>query len=156
MTSENEERPKLNIAKLSKMPIRLAMEEKFLRLRPEDRIEDLIKGLEHRTCAVVTDESGKLLGFISVDEIINLLLPPSDYVLVGLEALKEAHFDWDRPVREIMNPRPITLSPNDTLGYALGMMLETGVRQFPVVERKKVVGTFSAQSVIRLLRVFAR
>jgi len=55
-----------------------------------------------------------------------------------------------------MNPRPITLSPDDTLGYALSMMLETGVRQFPVVEKKKVVGTFSAQSVIRLLRVFAR
>ncbi|AHL23535.1 CBS domain-containing protein [Thermococcus nautili] len=152
----DEEKPKLNVIKLSKMPIRLAMEEKFLRLSPDDRVEDLIKGLEHRTCAVVTDESGKLLGFISVDEIINLLLPPSDYVLVGLDALREAHFDWDRPVKEIMNPRPITLSPDDKLGYALSMMLETGVRQFPVVEKKKVVGTFSAQSVIRLLRVFAR
>ncbi|WP_456368742.1 CBS domain-containing protein [Thermococcus sp.] len=156
MASESEEKPKLNIIKLSKMPLRLVMEEKFLRLSPDDRIEDLIKGLEHRTCAVVTDESGKLLGFISVDEIINLIVPPTDYVLVGMDALREAHFDWDRPVKEIMNPRPITLSPKDTLGYALGMMLETGVRQFPVVEKKRVVGTFSAQSVIRLLRVFAR
>ncbi|WP_297508427.1 CBS domain-containing protein [Thermococcus sp.] len=156
MASENEEKPKLNIVKLSKMPLKLVMDEKFLRLSPDDRIEDLIKGLEHRTCAVVTDEAGKLLGFISVDEIINLIVPPTDYVLVGMDALKEAHFDWDRPVKEIMNPRPITLSPKDTLGYALGMMLETGVRQFPVVEKKKVVGTFSAQSVIRLLRVFSR
>ncbi|ASJ01360.1 CBS domain-containing protein [Thermococcus gorgonarius] len=156
MASENEEKPKLNIVKLSKMPLKLVMDEKFLRLSPDDRIEDLIKGLEHRTCAVVTDEAGKLLGFISVDEIINLIVPPMDYVLVGMDALKEAHFDWDRPVKEIMNPRPITLSPRDTLGYALGMILETGVRQFPVVENKKVVGTFSAQSVIRLLRVFAR
>jgi len=156
VASESEEKPKLNIIKLSKMPLRLVMEEKFLRLSPDDRIEDLIKGLEHRTCAVVTDESGKLLGFISVDEIINLIVPPTDYVLVGMDALREAHFDWDRPVKEIMNPRPITLSPKDTLGYALGMMLETGVRQFPVVEKKRVVGTFSAQSVIRLLRVFAR
>ncbi len=156
MPDDAEEKPKLNIVKLSKMPLSLVMEEKFLRLSPEDRIEDLIKGLEHRTCAVVTDEAGKLLGFISVDEVINLIVPPTDYVLVGMDALKEAHFDWDRPVREIMNPRPITLSPKDTLGYALGMMLETGVRQFPVVEKKKVVGTFSAQSIIRLLRVFAR
>ncbi|WP_457752335.1 CBS domain-containing protein [Thermococcus sp.] len=151
-----EEKPKLNIAKLSKMPLKLVMEENFLRLKPDDKIEDLIKGLEHRTCAVVTDDSEKLLGFISIDEIINLLVPPSDYVLVGLDALREAHFDWDRPVREIMNTRPITLSPDDTLGYALSMMLETGVRQFPVVKKKKVVGTFSAQSVIRILRVFAR
>jgi len=151
-----DEKPKLNIVKLSKMPLRLVMEENFLRLKPDDKIEDLIKGLEHRTCAVVTDDSGKLLGFISIDEIINLLVPPSDYVLVGLDALREAHFDWDRPVKEIMNTRPITLSPNDTLGYALSMMLETGVRQFPIVEKKKVVGTFSAQSVVRILRVFAR
>ncbi len=156
MRDESEEKPKLNIAKLSKMPLKLIMEEKFLRLKPEDKIEDLIKGLEHRTCAVVTEESGKLLGFISIDEIINLLIPPSDYILVGLDALREAHFDWDRPVKDIMNTKPITLSPHDTLGYALSMMLETGVRQFPVVEKKKVVGTFSAQSVIRILRVFAR
>ncbi|WP_297488484.1 CBS domain-containing protein [Thermococcus sp.] len=156
MPAGEEEKPKLNIAKLSKMPLRLVMDEKFLKLSPDDRIEDLIKGIEHRTCAVVADEAGRLLGFISVDEIINLIVPPTDYVLVGIDALKEAHFDWNRPVREIMNPKPITLSPNDPLGYALGMMLETGVRQFPVVEGKKVVGTFSAQSVIRLLRVFAR
>ncbi|WP_367883214.1 CBS domain-containing protein [Thermococcus peptonophilus] len=46
-----------------------------------------------------------------------------------------------------MNPRPITLSPpSDRLGYALEVMLETGVKQFPVVDRggRKVVGTFSA------------
>jgi CBS domain-containing protein len=151
-----EEKPKLNIIKISKMPIRTIMETNFLRLSPEDKIEDLIKGLEHRTCAVVTDESGKLLGFISVDEIINLVVPPSDYVLVGIDAIKEAHFDWNRPVEEIMNTKPITLSPEDKLSYALGMMLETGIRQFPVVENKKVVGTFSAQSIIRLLRIFAR
>ncbi|WP_456396614.1 CBS domain-containing protein [Thermococcus sp.] len=151
------ERPKLSIIKISKMPLKLVMDEKFLRLRPDDTIETLIKGLEHRTCAVVTDEAGKLLGFISVDEIINLLVPPSDYILVGLDALKEAHFDWERPVKEIMDTRPIILSPGDALGYALNMILETGVRQFPVVDsRKIVVGTFSAQSVIKLLRIFAR
>ncbi len=156
MGEEAEEKPKLNIAKLSKMPVRLVMDENFLKLSPEDRIEDLIKGIEYRTCAVVADEENRLLGFISIDEIINLVVPPSDYVLVGIDALKEAHFDWDRPVKEIMNTRPIKLSPNDPLSYALGMMLETGVRQFPVVEKKRVVGTFSAQSVIRLLRIFSR
>ena len=155
--SGEEEKPKLSIIKLSKMPIRLIMEKDFLRLSPNDKIEALIKGLEHRTCAVITDENGKLLGFISIDEVINLIVPPSDYILVGIDAIKEAHFDWERPVKEIMNPRPITLSPDDRLGRVLGLMLETGVRQFPVVEKnKKVVGTFSAQSIVRLLRVFAR
>lgn len=154
---EDKEKPKLNVFKLSKMPIKLAMERNFLRLSPEDKIEKLIKELEHETCAVVTDDKGKLLGFISIDEIINFMLPPSDYILVGLDAIKEAHFDWDRPVKEIMNTRPIILSPNDSLGYALEMMLETGVRQFPIVDKNKiVVGTFSAQNVIRLLRIFAR
>ncbi|ACJ16959.1 hypothetical protein, conserved [Thermococcus onnurineus NA1] len=151
------ERPKLNILKLSKMPIRLVMEKNFLRLSPDDKIEKLIKELEHQTCAVVTDDDGKLLGLISIDEIINLVIPPSDYILVGLDAIKEAHFDWDRPVSDIMNPRPIILSPNDSLGYALEMMLETGIKQFPVVDKKKtVLGTFSAQSIVRILRVFVR
>ncbi|WP_235507103.1 CBS domain-containing protein [Thermococcus barophilus] len=154
---EDKEKPKLNVFKISKMPIKLAMERNFLRLSPEDKIERLIKELEHETCAVVTDDKGKLLGFISIDEIIGLIIPPSDYILVGLDAIKEAHFDWDRPVREIMNTRPITLDPNDSLSYALEMMLETGVRQFPIVDKNKiVVGTFSAQNVIRLLRIFAR
>ncbi|AMQ18560.1 CBS domain-containing protein [Thermococcus peptonophilus] len=155
--SGEEEKPKLNIIKLSKMPLRLIMEKDFLRLSPDDKIETLIKGLEHRTCAVITDENGKLLGFVSIDEVVNLIVPPSDYILVGIDAIKEAHFDWERPVKEIMNPRPITLSPSDRLGYALEVMLETGVKQFPVVDRgRKVVGTFSAQSIVRLLRVFAR
>ncbi|WP_245250274.1 CBS domain-containing protein [Thermococcus stetteri] len=135
--SSEEEKPKLNIIKLSKMPLKLVMERDFLRLSPEDKIETLIKGLEHRTCAVITDENGKLLGFISIDEVVNLIVPPSDYILVGMDAIKEAHLDWERPVKEIMNPRPITLSPNDRLGYALEVMLETGVKQFPVVDRGK-------------------
>ncbi|MCO6040763.1 CBS domain-containing protein [Thermococcus alcaliphilus] len=113
--------------------------------------------MEYRTCAVITDEDERLLGFISTDELINLIVPPSDYILVGIDAIKEAHFDWERPVKEIMNTRPLTLKPDDKLGYALEMMLETGIKQFPVVERGgKVVGTFSAQSIIRLLRIFAR
>ena len=154
---EAEERPKLNIIKLSKMPIKLVMERDFLRLSPEDKIEKLVKELEHRTCAVITDDTGKLIGFISADEIINLMMPPSDYILVGLDALREAHFDWERPVKEVMNHRPITLRPDDKLGYALEMMVETGVKQFPVVEKnKRVVGTFTVRSIIRLLRVFAR
>jgi len=151
------EKPRLNIIKLSKMPLRLIMEKDFLRLSPDDKIETLIKGLEHRTCAVITDESGKLLGFISIDEVVNLVVPPSDYILVGIDAIKEAHFDWERPVKEIMNPRPIILSPSDRLGRVLGLMLETGIKQFPVVDKgKNVVGTFSAQSIVRLLRIFAR
>jgi len=154
---EKGEKPKLNIIKLSKMPIKLAMERDFLRLSPDDKIEKLVKELEHRTCAVITDDSGKLVGFISADEIINLLMPPSDYILVGLDAFREAHFDWERPVREVMNHRPITLRPDDKLGYALEMMVETGIKQFPVIDRnKKVVGTFTVRSIIRLLRVFAR
>lgn len=87
------------------MPIRLVMEKNFLRLSPDDKIEELIKKLEHQTCTVVTDDDGKLRGFISIDEIINLIIPPSDYILVGLDAIKEAHSDWDRPVKDIMNPR---------------------------------------------------
>jgi len=157
MGSEIEEKVKLNIIKISKMPLKLIMEKDFLKLSPEDKIKTLIKKLEYRTCAVITDEDERLLGFISTDELINLVVPPSDYILVGIDAIKEAHFDWERPVKEIMNTRPLTLKPDDKLGYALEMMLETGIKQFPVVERGgKVVGTFSAQSIIRLLRIFAR
>lgn len=42
--SGEEEKPKLNIIKLSKMPLRLIMEKDFLRLSPDDKIETLIKG----------------------------------------------------------------------------------------------------------------
>ncbi|WP_324609533.1 CBS domain-containing protein [Thermococcus piezophilus] len=51
----------------------------------------------------------------------------------------------------------MTLSHNDSLSHALEMMLETCIKQFPAVDKKKnVLGMFSAQSIVRLLRVFAR
>ncbi|MCO6040762.1 hypothetical protein [Thermococcus alcaliphilus] len=52
MESEIEEKVKLNIIKISKMPLKLIMEKDFLKLSPEDKIKTLIKkiGVQNMCC----------------------------------------------------------------------------------------------------------
>ena len=51
-------------------------------------------------------------------------------------------------VAEVMTPRPLTLSPDDTVEHARFIMLEHGSRHLPVVEEKKLTGIVSLRDVL--------
>ena len=51
-------------------------------------------------------------------------------------------------VAEVMTPRPLTLSPDDTVEHARFIMLEHGFRHLPVVEEKKLTGIVSLRDVL--------
>ena len=48
-------------------------------------------------------------------------------------------------LREVMTPDPLTVSPGETLGYALLQMHEHGFRHVPVVENGSPIGVVSAR-----------
>jgi CBS domain-containing protein len=51
-------------------------------------------------------------------------------------------------VAEVMTPRPLTLSPDDTLEQARFVMLEHGFRHLPVVAGKQLTGIVSLRDVL--------
>ena len=51
-------------------------------------------------------------------------------------------------VAEVMTPRPLTLSPEDTLEQARFIMLEHGFRHLPVVAGKQLTGIVSLRDVL--------
>lgn len=50
-------------------------------------------------------------------------------------------------VKERMNAKPVTLSPDDTLRKARDLIKERGLRRFPVVEGGKLVGIVTDRDV---------
>ncbi|MCI0889688.1 MAG: CBS domain-containing protein [Chloroflexi bacterium] len=60
--------------------------------------------------------------------------------------------DYDKPVDEFMTPNPRTLRPTDTLGDAINLMNEAGLRNIPIVDEAGVVSAvFRARDVIHHL-----
>ena len=49
---------------------------------------------------------------------------------------------------EVMTPDPITVEPDRTFGYALGLMHEHGFRHMPVLENGKPVGIVSSRDAL--------
>ena len=60
--------------------------------------------------------------------------------------------DYDKPVDEFMTPNPRKLRPTDTLGDAINLMNEAGLRNIPIVdEAGGVSAVFRARDVIHHL-----
>ncbi|MCI0418005.1 MAG: CBS domain-containing protein [Acidobacteria bacterium] len=60
--------------------------------------------------------------------------------------------DWqDIQLREVMTPRPVTLSPEHSIRFALHEMSVGGFRHVPLVRNHEPVGIISARDVIGYL-----
>ena len=54
------------------------------------------------------------------------------------------------PIRELMIPNPVTISPQETVGRAIDLMDRHAVRRLPVVRDGKLVGIITDRDVRRL------
>ena len=62
------------------------------------------------------------------------------------------HVDYDKPVDEFMTPNPRTLRPSDTIGDAINLMNEAGLRNIPIVDESgEAIAVFRARDVIHHL-----
>ncbi|WP_457751870.1 CBS domain-containing protein [Thermococcus sp.] len=144
-----------NIRYISKVPVRVVMDVEFLRVRPEDSLVTLITHLsDEESSAVVVNDDGKLVGFVTMKDILHFFDVPTRHSIVGIGLLKKYSVTRATRVEDIMVMKPITIRVNDDLGHAIRLMIETGKHHLPVVDEERCVhGLFEVKDIIRLIRI---
>ncbi|NJD98765.1 CBS domain-containing protein [Thermococcus sp. LS1] len=144
-----------NIRYISKVPVEIVMDRDFLVVHPDDPLSELIQNLrDEESSAVVVDDEGKLMGFVTMKDLLHFFEPPRRYSIVGIGLLKKYSISRASRVRDIMVRKPITIHIDDNLGKAIKIMIETGKHHLPVVdENGHVHGVLEVKDIIRLIRI---
>jgi CBS domain-containing protein len=90
----------------------------------------------HRVGAVLVCEGKRLIGIMTERDVLMKVIARD--------------VDYDQPVDKYMTPNPRTLTPDRTMGDAIAIMNEEGVRNIPIVEAAsgEAIGVFRVQEVI--------
>lgn len=106
-----------NIRYISKVPVEIVMDRDFLVVHPDDPLFELIQNLrDEESSAVVVDDEGKLMGFVTMKDLLHFFEPPRRYSIVGIGLLKKYSISRASCVRDIMVRKPITIHIDDNLG----------------------------------------
>jgi CIC family chloride channel protein len=107
-------------------------------VRPSARADEIlaiVSGSEWQDTVPVLDEAGRMIGMVPADAV---------RVLAGAPDLQRLTVAAD-----VMSP-PVTLSAEDDLHVALERLLETGLREIPVVDaRGQMIGLLDESDVAR-------
>ncbi|WP_375418568.1 chloride channel protein [uncultured Hymenobacter sp.] len=93
----------------------------FMALRPDDSLGELVDVFRHasRNLFPVVSKSGRLRGIVGLDQVRDVLFD-------------DAHYSTTR-VRELMQPAPAVVGPDDDLEHTLNVLERTGTWALPVV-----------------------
>lgn len=84
---------------------------------------------------LLTEDSGQLAGILTERDVLDRVAGQDDYL--------------NMPAADVMTREPETVSPADTLAFALRKMSEGGYRHMPVVDDGRPVGVFSVRDLLR-------
>lgn len=133
---------------------RHVMQTRFYTLRPDTLISAAVKvfqqaNQEQQTVLgmMVTDESGRLVGMLSMYDIFLLLRPKHIHIWGEMEDLEvggilEAACRRAKSMRvgDIMTTEVITITPDTHLLLVIDIMIKKHVRRLPVLEDGKLLG----------------
>ena len=133
---------------------RHVMQTRFYTLRPDTLISAAVKvfqqaSLKQQTVLgmMVTDESGRLVGMLSMYDIFLLLRPKHIHIWGEMEDLEvggilEAACRRAKSMRvgDIMTTEVITITPDTHLLLVIDIMIKKHVRRLPVLEDGKLLG----------------
>jgi CBS domain-containing protein len=105
---------------------------------PGDSIRSVLHALrEARTGVAMICENERLLGICTERDLVKVLA---------------AEGNLNAPVRSIMIPDPVALTPKDSLSEAIGLMAGRGFRQLPVVDAGgRILGVLTARGILHYL-----
>jgi CBS domain-containing protein len=133
---------------------RHVMQTRFYTLRPDTLISAAVQvfqqaSQEQQTVLgmMVTDESGRLVGMLSMYDIFLLLRPKHIHIWGEMEDLEvggilEAACRRAKSMRvgDIMTTEVITITPDTHLLLVIDIMIKKHVRRLPVLEDGKLLG----------------
>ncbi len=150
------------------MKIRDVMNRNVITCKPDDPVSFLAKIFkEEHISGVPVVEKDKVVGIVSETDLLKLFktpelsgdlwLPsPLEIIeipirnIVRLEMIKKALDDMkSKPVRDIMKKTVRSISPEDSLEEASGMMVRYKVNRLPVIENGKLVGIVARSDILR-------
>ena len=130
------------------MRVRELMQTKVQTVRPDDAVNDAVVTLTdaHVSALPVVDETGHMIGVISSTDILTSEAEARD--AVEREALFEQMM-----VRDIMTPRPLTVSSDADVREAAQQMLYAEVHRLFVTSGNQLVGVISTTDIVRAVAV---
>lgn len=149
-----------------KLPARELMTTDFVTIRPEALISEAARLIFHGKIRptgykpfgiMVTDDFQRLVGMISMHDILYHLRPPfmnydMEHNLIWEDEL-EPYMDKfkELTVEQIMSTPVVTASPEDHFIVLIDRMIKTGARRIPVVEGDKILGIVYLSDVFHRL-----
>jgi len=126
------------------MRVRDLMQRDVKTVHHEDAVNDAVVTLtdSHVSALPVVDGSGHMIGVISSTDILTSEAEARD--AVEREALFEQML-----VRDIMTPRPITVSPEAEVREAAQQMLYAEIHRLFVTSGSQLVGVISTTDIVR-------
>jgi predicted transcriptional regulator len=126
------------------MKVRVLMQTKVKTVQQDDSINDAVVTLTdaHVSALPVVDGIGHMIGVISSTDILTSEAEARD--AVEREALFEQMM-----VRDIMTPRPLTVSPEADVREAAQQMLYAEIHRLFVTNGNKLVGVISTTDIVR-------
>ena len=107
---------------------------------PVREVIEKLQGNPHHGCVVVCDHQNKLIGIVSLRDILHKIAG-----VISLEATSQY------PVEKIMTPNPQSLPKSAPLAYALHNMAIGRYRHIPIVENGIPIGVVSIRDIIPYL-----
>ncbi|MBO0687887.1 MAG: CBS domain-containing protein, partial [Candidatus Dormibacteraeota bacterium] len=135
------------------MRARDVMTSPAITVRPDAHCKDAAAILvEHRISGLpVVEADGRLVGVVSEADLLPLETTPDPRTQAT--PLSARTQPLPRRVDEVMTPEPYTVEEDADLAMVAQRMLEAGVKRFPVLRGRQVVGVISRHD---LLKVIAR
>lgn len=110
----------------------------------DSRVKELVVTLAdaHVSGVPVVDGGGRVIGVVSTSDVLTAQAETDDP-----DARRE--LVEHTAVRDIMTPRPFTVSPDDDIREAARQMLYADVHRLFVTAGEKVVGVISTTDIVR-------
>lgn len=152
------------------MKVKDAMNIDVITCKPDDPVSTLVDFFKNNHISgmpVVKNE--KVVGMVSETDILKLfktpdisvdMILPSPFEIIEMpirsviryEEFKKTLEDIRmKPVRDIMNKKIYSISPDSTLEYASDIMVKQRINRLPVIENGKLVGILVRSDIIRCL-----
>lgn len=150
------------------MKIKDVMNTNVITCRPDEPVSLLSKLLkENHISGLPVVEKGKVVGIVSETDLLKLfeipqfsggLWLPSPFEVIEVPIRNLVRFEEfkktleelkSKPVKDIMNKEVHSISPDDSLEEASGIMVKHKVNRLPVIENGKLVGIVARSDIIR-------